>query len=61
MCFSGQKPLATVVVDGGNRDKHDFVTSSFLYSRFDQNAKTIIIVKSSYHEREYNVDLSRIK
>ncbi len=47
--------------DGGTRDKHDFVTSNFLYSNIDTNAKAIIIVKGPYREREYNVDLSRIK
>lgn len=47
--------------DGGNRYDHDFVTSSFLYSNLDPNAETIIIVKGPYREREYNIDLSRIK
>ncbi|ODS30346.1 MAG: hypothetical protein SCARUB_04547 [Candidatus Scalindua rubra] len=47
--------------DGGNRYDHDFVTSNFLYSNLDPNAKAIIIVKGPYREREYNIDLSRIK
>jgi len=47
--------------DGGNRYDHDFVTSNFLYSNLDPNAKTTIIVKGPYREREYNIDLSRIK
>jgi hypothetical protein len=47
--------------DGGNRDRHDFVTSNFLYNKLDPNAKTTIIIKGPYREREYNVDLSRIK
>lgn len=47
--------------DGGNRYDHDFVTSSFLYSNLDPNAKTTIIVKGPFREREYNIDLSRIK
>lgn len=46
---------------GGNRDKHDFVTSSFSYSNLDPHAKTTIIIKGPYHEREYNVNLSKIK
>lgn len=47
--------------DGGNKYDHDFVTSNFLYSNLDPNAKTTIIVKGPYHERAYNVDLSRLK
>ncbi|MFQ5714893.1 MAG: hypothetical protein ACE5GU_12755 [Candidatus Scalinduaceae bacterium] len=46
---------------GGNRYDHDFVTSSFLYRNLDPNSKTTIIVKGPYREREYNIDLSRIK
>ncbi len=47
--------------DGGTRDKHDFVTSNFLYSKIDTNAKAIIIVKGPFREKEYNIDLSRVK
>ena len=47
--------------DGGNRYDHDFVTSSFLYSNLDPNAKAVIIVKGPFRERESSVDLSRIK
>ena len=47
--------------DGGTRDRHDFVTSEFLYNKLDPNAKTSIIVEGPFHEREYIVDLSRIK
>ena len=46
---------------GGNRDKHEFVTSSFLYNKLEPNAKTTIIVKGPFDDREYNVDLSLIK
>jgi hypothetical protein len=46
---------------GGNRYDHDFVTSSFHYSNLDPNAKTIIIVKGPFREREYNIDLSGMK
>ena len=46
---------------GGNRAKHEFVTSSFLYNKLDPKAKTTIIVKGPFREKEYNVDLSRIK
>ena len=46
---------------GGDRSKHEFVTSSFLYNKLDPNAKTTIIVKGPFREREYNVDLSMIK
>jgi hypothetical protein len=46
---------------GGNRAKHEFVTSSFLYNKLEPNAKTTIIVKGPFREREYNVDLSMIK
>ena len=46
---------------GGNRAKHEFVTSSFLYNKLEPNAKTTIIIKGTFREREYNVDLSRIK
>ena len=31
--------------DSGNRYDHDFVTSSFIYSNLDPNAKTTIIIK----------------
>ncbi len=48
-------------LDGGTRDKHDFVTSNFLYSNIDTNAKAIIIIKGPFREREYYIDLSRIK
>jgi hypothetical protein len=47
--------------DGGNRYDHDFVTSNFLYKNLDPNADAIIIVKGPYRERNYNIDLSRIK
>ncbi len=47
--------------DGGNRDRHDFVTSNFLYNKLNPNVKSTIIVKGPFHEREYNIDLSRIK
>ncbi len=46
---------------GGNRAKHEFVTSSFLYNKLEPNAKTTVIVKGPFHDREYNVDLSKIK
>lgn len=46
---------------GGNRARHEFVTSSFLYNQLDPNAKTTIIVKGPFRDREYNVDLSQIK
>ena len=46
---------------GGDRAKHEFVTSSFLYNKLDPKAKTTIIIKGHFREREYNVDLSRIK
>jgi hypothetical protein len=46
---------------GGNRTKHEFVTSSFLCNKLEPNAKTTIIVKGSFREKEYNVDLSMIK
>ncbi len=47
--------------DGGNRDKHDFVTSHFLYNKLEPNTRSTIIVKGPYREREYNIDLSRMK
>ncbi|MEK6767269.1 MAG: hypothetical protein AABY49_13740 [Planctomycetota bacterium] len=47
--------------DSGNRYDHDFVTSSFIYSNLDPNAKTTIIIKGPFREREYNIDLSGIK
>jgi hypothetical protein len=47
--------------NGGNRAKHEFVTSSFLYNKLEPNAKTTIIVKGPFREKEYNVDLSMIK
>ena len=46
---------------GGNKTKHEFVTSSFLYNKLELNAKTTIIIKGPFREREYNVDLSMIK
>ncbi len=46
---------------GGNRAEHEFVTSSFLYNKLDPYAKTTIIVKGPFREKEYNVDLSMIK
>ncbi len=46
---------------GGNRAKHEFVTSSFLYNKLEPNAKTTIIVKGPFREREYHVDLSKVK
>jgi len=47
--------------DGGNRYDHDFVTSNFLYNKLDPNTKATIIIKGPYREREYSIDLSRIK
>jgi len=46
---------------GGTRHKHEFVTSSFPYSSIDPKAKTTIIVKGPFRDREYNVNLSRMK
>ena len=46
---------------GGNRTKHEFVTSSFLYNKLEPNTKTTIIVKGPFREKEYNIDLSMIK
>ncbi|MHC4269546.1 MAG: hypothetical protein ACYSTS_13885 [Planctomycetota bacterium] len=46
---------------GGDKAKHEFVTSSFLYNQLGPNAKTIIIVKGPFREKGYNVDLSMIK
>ncbi|MBC8551212.1 MAG: hypothetical protein H8D23_16320 [Candidatus Brocadiales bacterium] len=46
---------------GGDRAKHEFVTSSFLYNKLEPNAKTAIIVKGPFREKRYNVDLLMIK
>ena len=46
---------------GGDRAKHEFVTSSFLYNKLEPNARTTIIVKGPFREKRYNVDLSMIK
>ncbi len=48
-------------LNGGTRHNHDFVTSSFPYSSIDPKAKTTIIVKGPFRDREYNVNLSRMK
>ena len=45
----------------GDKAKHEFVTSSFLYNKLEPNAKTTIIVKGPFREKEYNVDFSMIK
>ena len=46
---------------GGNRAKHEFVTVSFLHNKLEPTAKTTIIVKGPFDDKEYNVDLSLIK
>lgn len=46
---------------GGDRAKHEFVTSSSLYNKLDPNAKTTIIVKGPFQDKKYNVDLLMIK
>ena len=46
---------------GGNRAKHEFVTVSFLHNKLEPTAKTTIIVKGLFDDKEYNVDLSLIK
>lgn len=46
---------------GGTKLDHDFVISSFPYKNLDPNAKTTIIVKGPFREREYNIDLYWIK
>ncbi|MHC4321529.1 MAG: hypothetical protein ACYST3_04565 [Planctomycetota bacterium] len=46
---------------GGTKTRHEFVTFSFLYNKLNPNAKTTIIVKDPFHDREYNVDLSKVK
>ncbi len=46
---------------GGNKAKHEFVTSSFLYNKLDPNEKTTIIVKGPFSEKKYSVDLAMIK
>ncbi len=46
---------------GGTKHIHEHVTSSFPYSSIDPKAKTTIIVKGPFQDREYNVNLSKMK